>query len=176
MQKTSLLIPIHSMVDLITNSSSEIFVAVKGSAAATIVKIIDGILAAGGSDKKCSDLFKVEMAKCYVNANWDLIYLTDSEAVEQMNKFLAFVKMGPITSIEQMPSEDDVREHIEDISLVETVSAKMEDFTRPLRTALWFEPHGDSQLKITALDPSNDQTAKLLSNLESLFDIEASYN
>lgn len=55
----TLIIPIHSFVDLITNSSSETFVAADRQTVSVLEGIIDAVLAAGGSDKKCHDLFRI---------------------------------------------------------------------------------------------------------------------
>ena len=52
-------IPIHSFVDLITNSSSEIFVSADESTVKAVKKLIDNILKASGSDKTVDDLFEI---------------------------------------------------------------------------------------------------------------------
>lgn len=51
------LIPIHSFVDLITNSSTEIYVSANDKTVGTIREVVDNILVAGGSALKASDLF-----------------------------------------------------------------------------------------------------------------------
>lgn len=58
--KTSLTIPIHSFVDLITNSSSEVFVTATEKTVGTIKSLVDNILAAAGSPLKSDDLFKFQ--------------------------------------------------------------------------------------------------------------------
>jgi hypothetical protein len=56
-----LYIPIHSFVDVITNSSSEIYVTASRKTVTTVVAAIDAILKSGGSDKTCKDLFVVTL-------------------------------------------------------------------------------------------------------------------
>ena len=58
---TTLRIPLHSFVDLITNSSSEIFVSATSSTVDVINKLIDSLLLAGGSRFKAADLFEVNL-------------------------------------------------------------------------------------------------------------------
>ena len=55
------IIPIHSFVDLITNSSSETYINADKNTVEAIKLLVDNILKSGGSDKKCDDLFKVEL-------------------------------------------------------------------------------------------------------------------
>jgi len=52
-------IPVHSFVDLVTNSSSETFIVSDRMTVETIKKMIDAILTAGKSEKRCGDLFSV---------------------------------------------------------------------------------------------------------------------
>jgi len=54
-------IPIHSVVALITNSSSEIFVSADESTVKAIKKITNDILKAGGSTQTADDLFTFEL-------------------------------------------------------------------------------------------------------------------
>lgn len=61
--KTTLLIPIHSLIDLITNSSSEVFVTSDRETLSKLRSMIDAILVAGSSTKKCEDLFKLSLRR-----------------------------------------------------------------------------------------------------------------
>ena len=56
---TSLRIPLHSFIDLITNSSSETFVAADRQTVSALEDIIDVLLGSVGSDQKCHDLFRI---------------------------------------------------------------------------------------------------------------------
>ncbi len=55
----SLLIPVHSFVDVITNSSSEVFVSADEKTVEAVKDLIDNLLIGVGSDKRCDDLFDV---------------------------------------------------------------------------------------------------------------------
>ncbi len=53
------IIHIHSFVDLITNSSTEIYIQATDKTVASIKEIINNILEMGGSDATCDDLFVI---------------------------------------------------------------------------------------------------------------------
>ena len=53
-------IPIHSFIDLITNSSTEIYIGTKEKTIEYAKEMIDKFLAEAGSDKKADDLFTFE--------------------------------------------------------------------------------------------------------------------
>lgn len=55
-------IPLHSFVDLITNSSSEIFVCANDSTVTAAIKLVDSILIAGGSKFRANDLFDITVS------------------------------------------------------------------------------------------------------------------
>lgn len=59
----ALYIHVHSVVDLITNSSSELFVDATNTTETAAVEILNAILKASGSEKTASDLFDVKLAK-----------------------------------------------------------------------------------------------------------------
>ena len=59
--QTTYLIRIHSFVDLITNSSTELFISANDKSAETVRAVIDNILSLGGSTLKANDLFKIEL-------------------------------------------------------------------------------------------------------------------
>lgn len=54
-------IAIHSFVDLITNSSTELYIQATDKTITSIKALIDNILKLGGSELKCDDLFTVEL-------------------------------------------------------------------------------------------------------------------
>ena len=54
-------IPVHSFMDVVTNSSSETFVTVDEKALKTIKEILNALLTAGGSKKTVEDLFTFEL-------------------------------------------------------------------------------------------------------------------
>lgn len=51
----------HSFVDVITNSSSELYMTAKTSAAQHVEKLIDMLLAAAKSELTCDDLFNIKV-------------------------------------------------------------------------------------------------------------------
>lgn len=54
-------IPIHSVVDVITNSSSVIYTDLKANSVELMKALINDVLAAAGSDKTAEDLFTFEL-------------------------------------------------------------------------------------------------------------------
>lgn len=59
--KDSYSFSIHSFIDLISNSSSEIFVVASEKTVKSVKEIINNILAIGKSEYTCDDLFTVEI-------------------------------------------------------------------------------------------------------------------
>lgn len=57
----SIIIPVHSVVDLITNSSSELFIFATDKTVDTATQLINELLKLSGSTKKAKDLFKIEL-------------------------------------------------------------------------------------------------------------------
>lgn len=53
-------ITVDSMIDLITNSSTEIYTFPSGDAEKLIKKMVDGILKEAGTEKKFDDLFEIQ--------------------------------------------------------------------------------------------------------------------
>lgn len=54
-------IPVHSIIDVITNSSTEIFTTATKKSMEFAKELIDEILSAGGSNKKAEDLFEFKL-------------------------------------------------------------------------------------------------------------------
>jgi hypothetical protein len=78
----AIVIPVHSFIDVITNSSSEIFVQASNGTIRAIETLINDILSLGGSTLKCSDLFKIDIVSTYHDyrdGKYNTIYLTDGE-------------------------------------------------------------------------------------------------
>ena len=55
------ILPVHSIVDLITNSSSEVYVVSDRSTIDAVRKLVNAVLQAGGSTKTCDDLVKLSL-------------------------------------------------------------------------------------------------------------------
>jgi hypothetical protein len=66
---------IHSFVDLITNSSSEVFVAASKSTVDTVKEIVNTLLKQSNSTATCDDLFDIDFVipkgSYFINPNYD---------------------------------------------------------------------------------------------------------
>ncbi len=58
-----LIIPVHSFIDVITNSSSEVFVTSDRSTVAAMKDAINALLSVAGSKERCDDLFEVVLER-----------------------------------------------------------------------------------------------------------------
>jgi hypothetical protein len=56
-----IIVNIHSFVDLITNSSSEVYVTSDRKTLESVEEIINKILIAAGCEKRCKELFKLKL-------------------------------------------------------------------------------------------------------------------
>ena len=56
-------IKIHSFIDLITNSSTEIYIEASDKTVQTVKDIVNNILKLGNSDITCDDLFEITLEK-----------------------------------------------------------------------------------------------------------------
>jgi phage terminase Nu1 subunit (DNA packaging protein) len=63
----SIIIPVHSFVDLITNSSSEVFITADENTVAAVRQLIDSLLKVAGSTKTSRELFDVDVVSKYYN-------------------------------------------------------------------------------------------------------------
>jgi hypothetical protein len=54
---------VHSFVDLITNSSTEIYIEATSKTIESLQQLIDRILIMGKSELRCEDLFTIEIDK-----------------------------------------------------------------------------------------------------------------
>lgn len=54
-------VPIHSFIDVITNSSTEMFVTASGRSVDMIKEMVQSIITLSGSDKKVDELFDIEL-------------------------------------------------------------------------------------------------------------------
>lgn len=61
--QTQYLIRIHSFVDLITNSSTELFISASQHTVDGVKSVINAVLTMGGSTLKVDDLFEFELVK-----------------------------------------------------------------------------------------------------------------
>jgi hypothetical protein len=61
MNTKKFVLPVHSIVDLITNSSSEVYVVSDRATVEAVRKMVNAVLKAGGSTKTCDDLVKLSL-------------------------------------------------------------------------------------------------------------------
>lgn len=146
---TTLRIPIHSFVDLITNSSSEVFVSASQKSVDTVKELVGNLLALSGCPVQPEELFSFELVNTYRARDYRDVELSKEEYLKELetpdNRFLE--KDGsPINSEDGYENE---------------YGGTM------------------SSIRVTALDPNSPkakEVAKVLSSLDNLFDLEATYN
>lgn len=126
--KNKYTIKIHSFIDIITNLSTEIYVAANQKTVESVKEIINGILKVGDSKYTCDDLFTVEI---------DLEDFKNNDYGDSGKSY-----------------EEWVKDHDYDDYRSIRLLVKCKDTTNPVGAT----------------------TAKLLSSLTSLFNIEANYN
>jgi len=63
----------HSFIDVITNSSTEVFIKATDKAEKTIMEILNKVLALSGSDKKAEDIFDIVATGFEVDVECDEI-------------------------------------------------------------------------------------------------------
>ena len=66
--------PVHSFVDLITNSSTEIYIEASEKTVKAVKDLVNKILLSAGSAVKCDDLFTVEIDKDKYQDRYDASY------------------------------------------------------------------------------------------------------
>jgi hypothetical protein len=88
--KTEYTFPLHSFVNLITNSSSEIFVEATKATKKSVQEIVDLLLKEGGSTKTCADVFQISLIipKGTYNPNWEEDAEGDEDVSEELEKDL----------------------------------------------------------------------------------------
>lgn len=155
---TTITIPIHSFVDLITNSSSEIFVCASKSTVTAIKKLVNNIISASTGynvavayANDADALFNFELVtKCYT-PNGDEVYLTKEEIVAKR------AELEKNNGDKEYPEEDGDE-------------------------WVFFDDDSDtpqSAVRVTVKNKDNkaaEDAAKVLSDLTALFVIDVGYN
>jgi hypothetical protein len=174
---TTLLIPIHSLVDVITNSSSEIFVQADKSTVNTIKKLVTTLLAAAGATITADDLFTFELvSKCF-DSDCNEVFLTDEEIKVKQKEVGVGQKIAALNS--QLNSET--------VALTAPQRAKIEKEINELEDMLFVfdvvypcTTLGDWKgVRVSVKDKTNKNAvmaSKILSNLTSMFEIESTYS
>lgn len=89
MNTTTIKIPIHSFVDVITNSSSEIFVVADDNTKVLCKDLINNFLSMTGSDKKADDLFDIKLVcvlRCEETDHEDMEFQSEQERTNWCNE------------------------------------------------------------------------------------------
>lgn len=77
-----IVIPMHSIIALITNSSTEIFTSASDNGVKYVKELIENILKAAGSEKTVDELFEVKFSRTLSGYTECPICTEDNEAVE----------------------------------------------------------------------------------------------
>ena len=83
---TSIIIPVHSFVDLITNSSSEIFAVANKGTITTIKKLVKNIIAATGGTGTADSLFTFELVYRVYDPDCDVAFMSEKEIAAKKAK------------------------------------------------------------------------------------------
>ena len=97
-QQETVRIPVHSLIDLITNSSTEIFVHSEKSVEPAKALLTE-LLKLEGSDKTCDDVFEITIEKDRGDLNDVIQYYLDEDDrqdITDVNKFIEDVSNGTI--------------------------------------------------------------------------------
>ena len=154
--KTSVVIPIHSFVDVITNSSSEIFVAADQSTVKAIKKLVENLIAATGGTSTADDLFTFELVTLCYNHKYDEVYLTASEIK---------AKRKELDEIQENAEEKYTEQQVEDAGAWEFKDGD--------------DGYAQTSIRVEVKDKTNKSAvaaAKVLSDLTALYSIESQYN
>ena len=125
-------IKIQSVSDIITNSSTEVFMVYDNSAFKNIKELVNAILALAGSDQTFDDLFEIKacVSEYFLDEYPEYAGLTEDEILEKA----------------RMIDEDNYDSY----------------------------PYVN-HYKVVAKDVKNDNTAKILSQIDGIFDTYARY-
>ncbi len=115
------MLEIKSCIDVITNSSTEVFTYVTEEGVAALKNIIDGIIAISGGNGKCDDYFNIEMVmkenaletakEYYEDEHWkeenDGTYVEPTE--EQLREYVLKLHRDSIKHMESGPMFDNLK-------------------------------------------------------------------
>lgn len=151
MKKNEVVLRIHSMVDVITNSSSVTYVTAGEGSITKVKELINSLLSFSGSDKKADDLFDFKLS-------------IDEERLEELRKD----KLAD----EEALDWDEVDDTYVQIEKGEREKPEWWD------TCGQNEEDIDTYIRVTTKieDKNLKDCAKILSSLEGLFSYESSYD
>lgn len=156
----------HSMADIITNSSTEIFIIAGDNTIAGIKELINALFKVAGSETTCDDVFTIE---------YDWERYVDYYFEDDYERFCEDNDGDSENFIEAIFDESIVgsETHKEVYKKKYIAEFTSSDFN-PYKCAYYRE----RRIKVTADDdnPYAIDAAKILSNLTGLFEIEATQN
>lgn len=142
-------INIHSIVDIITNSSTEIYIAADNSTITTIQELVDNLLSTAGSDLKSTDLFTFELE--VPDRYYDSVQDSRCYGCEEFEACELRKGAEAIQKCEHVPSFEEWKENN-------------------------YDDQYDRGVIVTAKREECKVSAKILSNLSGLFSIEEGYS
>ena len=152
-------IKVHSFIDIITNSSSEIYVQASSRTIDSVHKLVNAILSMGNSQVKSEDLFEMELIDEGKEERYDETLAWERDRDEWLSK-----NQGKTEEdyLDEACDGVDLENHLNDYF-------GYEDETRSsVRMRV--------KLKDSVKSSSNSEIAiKILGNLTGLFSIDASY-
>ena len=141
------IITYHSFIDLITNSSTQVYVSVRERAIATLHELVNNVLALDESTLKSEDLFNIEIVylieTIQENGDYQELLLTESEIKQAV--------------IDGTVHEDDAGRALDP-----------ENYDRYRANQL--------RVTCKVLNPQTIRIAEIIEHLRGLFGIEARYN
>lgn len=156
------MINIQSISDLITNSSTEVFVVYEESNIKSIKELVNAILSLNGIDKTFDDYFKIEMMVNYDSLGYALEDLYDED-----NPNDEIPEAAKFNNIEWEEQEDYLRT-IPDKRAVEIIEAA--------NNKRWsrYRPYEGILITSKVDDPVVEKVASVINRIDSIFEIDYS--
>ena len=156
-----LILEVHSFIDIITNSSTEIYVSVGDWSVNAVKDLVNGMLKIAKSDKTCDDLFEISVNN-YRCEEWILDQIGDYYLSDRMTW----------DEYEVLTDDEKLNKYFQETGeTYETMSAKYYEHIEDD-----YDSFDESSLLVKAKtdDPDVIEVAKILHNLRDIFAIEAS--
>lgn len=151
----------HSFIDIITNSSTEIYVSVGDWSVNAVKDLVNGMLKIAKSDKTCDDLFEISVNN-YRCEEWILDKIGDYYLSDRMTW----------DEYEVLTDDEKLNKYFQETGEThETMSTKYYEYIDDD-----YDSFDESSLLVKAKtdDPDVIEVAKILHNLRDIFAIEAS--
>lgn len=143
-------IPMHSIIDVITNSSTEIFTSASDTGVKYVTELLEKVLKAAGSDKTVDELFDIKFSKT-------IDYLNSCPLCEDKDE--------PDTSCPLCKGEEDA----EDVDIT--------DLPEDIRTQIENRYEDEQKIKTDIVVIAKTLEGKdIWPSISSLFDAEEKYN